>query len=67
MSQIWLYLESPIVINESRLMCEKQKRWMEAKMKYSVLISKSNDILQSEIIRELSRQVNDMCSGEISE
>jgi hypothetical protein len=63
MSQIWLYLESPIIINESRLMCEKQKRWMDAKMKYSVLISKSNDILQSEIIRELSSQINNMVPG----
>jgi hypothetical protein len=68
MSQIWLYLENPIIIRNSLQMCKIQKKWIDTTIKYSELISKSNDMLQSEVIRNLSNQISKLkdCSRQIN-
>jgi len=60
MLQIWLFPESPIIIKENRLMYKIFHEWINSKIKYSTLITKSNDLLQSRVIRELYEQTSNM-------
>lgn len=46
MLQLWIYPESPVVINNNELMGGIQKRWLESTIRRSILISKTNNILQ---------------------
>jgi len=59
-SQIWLFPESPIVIDDNRLIYQMQKNWLEARMKYATLVTKSNNLLQAKIIKELYDQTVNM-------
>ncbi|GHV07549.1 hypothetical protein FACS1894160_0320 [Bacteroidia bacterium] len=60
MSQIWLYPESPIIINNNSLICNMQKRWLESKIRNSMLITKSNDAQQIEILRDMHKLVSEL-------
>jgi hypothetical protein len=60
MLQIWLYLESPIIINNNPLICNMQKRWLESIMRNSMLITKSNNIQQIEILRDMYKQISEL-------
>jgi len=57
MSQVWLSPESPIIVNDDRLMYQIQKNWLESKIKYATLMTKSNELLRSKIMRNLRDQI----------
>ena len=59
-SQIWLFPESPIIIEDNSLIYQMQKNWLESKMIYSTLVTKSNNLLQAKIIKELYDQAANM-------
>ena len=54
---IWIYPESPIVISNNQLMNEVQKKWIESKIRNSILITKTSDIQQIEMLRDTYRQI----------
>ncbi|GHV31804.1 hypothetical protein FACS1894177_07040 [Bacteroidia bacterium] len=60
MSQIWLYPESPIIIKNNPLICNMQKRWLESIIRNSMLITKSNNIQQIEILRDIHKQISEL-------
>ena len=57
MLQIWLYPENSIVIKNNHIMAEIQKRWLEATIRNSTLITKSVDPTQIEILRNVYMQI----------
>jgi hypothetical protein len=60
MSQLWIFPESPMIIREGSLMFHIQKQWLEARMKYATLITKSGDMVQAKLLRGLYSQVANM-------
>jgi len=60
MLQIWMFPESPIIINDNQLMYQMQKKWLESRIRYSTLVTKSNNLLQSKILRNLHDQTVNM-------
>jgi hypothetical protein len=60
MSQIWIYPENPIIIHNNQFMCETQKKWLDAKIKYATLITKSNDMLQAEFVNTIREKIMKM-------
>ena len=63
MLQIWMFPESPIVIKDNPLIYQMQKNWLESRMRYSTLVTKSNNLLQSKILRNLHDQTMNMDQG----
>jgi hypothetical protein len=59
MVQFWIYPE-PISIHNNRLMINMQKNIIESIIKYSVLITKSNNMQQSEILMDLEQRINEI-------
>ncbi|MDR3218678.1 MAG: hypothetical protein LBU22_06810 [Dysgonamonadaceae bacterium] len=59
-SQIWLFPYSPVMINNNHIVSEMQKKWLESRIKYSTLLSKSNDMLQFEILRKAHQLITNM-------
>lgn len=60
MSQIWLFPENQIVINNNRLLYTIQKNWLDANIRNSTLISKSNHTLQIKFIKEVYNQISEL-------
>ncbi|MDR3339441.1 MAG: hypothetical protein LBT25_04995 [Candidatus Symbiothrix sp.] len=60
MSQIWLFPHSPIMMNNSYVISEMQKKWLESRIKYSTLFSKSNDMMQFEILQHAHQLITKM-------
>jgi hypothetical protein len=60
MSQIWIYPESPITIKNNSLICNMQKSWLESIIRNSMLITKSNNIQQIEILRDIYKQISEL-------
>jgi hypothetical protein len=46
--KLYIYFESPIIIRNNPQMSQIQKRWFESRKKYSVLVTRSNELLLSE-------------------
>jgi hypothetical protein len=61
---IWIYPESPIAISNNRCMYEIQKRWVDSKIRNSMLISKTNDTMQIEMLREIYKQISNLTKVE---
>ena len=60
MLQIWMFAESPIIISDNRPIYQMQKKWLESRIKYSTLVTKSNNLLQSKIMKNLHDQTVNM-------
>jgi len=58
--QIWIYPESPVVIRNNKTLYEVQRRWIDSKLRNSVLITKSNESQQVEILREMHKQIEEL-------
>ncbi len=50
-AQFWIYTVSPIIVYNNEV-CQLQKKWLESLMKYSSLITKSNESLQADFLNE---------------
>jgi len=62
--QLWVYPESPIIIKNNPQINDIQKMWIESKIRNSVLITKTADIQQIEMLREIYRQISDLTKPE---
>jgi hypothetical protein len=60
MLQIWLFHENPIVILNNQHLCFLKKRWLDANIRHSILITKSNNALQLELIKKIHNQISDL-------
>ena len=60
MLQIWLFPENPIIINNNQLIHQIFQDWIDSKIKYSTLVTKSNDLLKSKVMREWYEQTINM-------
>ncbi|GHT83809.1 hypothetical protein FACS18947_0160 [Bacteroidia bacterium] len=59
-TQIRLSPNNSIVIKDNITMNKIQKKWLETRIKYAILITKSNDMLQYEIKKELFNYINSL-------
>jgi hypothetical protein len=60
MSQIWLYPESPIIIFNNKQLSIMQKRWLDANIRNSTLISNSNSVLQIKLLKDIHDQISNL-------
>jgi len=60
MLQFWIYPESPITIKNNRQISDVQKRWIDSKIRSSMLISKTSDVYQIDILRNIYQQILDL-------
>ena len=58
--QVWIYPESPLIIKNNRQINDIQKRWIDSKIRNSMLISKTADIQQIEMLRNVYKQVEEL-------
>jgi len=61
--QFWMYPESQIVIRNNQLIGDIQKRWIDSKIRNSIIITKTSDIQHIEILRNLYQQISDLMKG----
>jgi hypothetical protein len=59
-SQIWLYPEQRIQIFDNRTVSELHKNWVQSQMKFSSLITSSNDVLQRDFFSKTYHLVNSL-------
>ena len=62
--QIWIYPESPLVIKNNQQVNDIQKHWIDSKIRNSMLITKTADIQQIEMLRDVYRQISELGSYE---
>jgi len=58
--QFWIYPESPVVIKNNQQASGIQKRWIDSKIRNSMLITKTTDIHQIEMLRSMYQQISDL-------
>lgn len=58
--QLWIYPESSIIINNNPMINDIQKKLIDSKIRSSVMITKTNDTLQIEMLRDLYKQISDL-------
>ena len=58
--QSWIYPESPIIIKNDKAINSIQKRWIDSKIRNSMLITKTNDIQQIEIFRNIYKEISEL-------
>ena len=58
--QFWIYPESPVVIRNNQQVDIIQKRWIDSKIRNSMLITKTIDINQIEMLRNVYQQISDL-------
>jgi hypothetical protein len=58
--QLWIYPESPVVIKDNRMTGAIQRKWIDAKMRNSVLITKTNDTQQIELLRNIHERIKQL-------
>jgi len=58
--QSWIYPESPIIIKNDKTINSIQKRWIDSKIRNSMLITKTNDIQQIEIFRNIYKEISEL-------
>jgi len=56
--QVWVYPENPIVIKDNYQINNIQKRWINSKIRNSILITKTTDIHQIEMLRNANQQIS---------
>jgi len=55
--QFWIYPESPTVVKNNQLLNDIQKRWIESKIRNSILITKTTDVHQIEMLRNVYQKI----------
>ena len=63
--QIWIFPESPILIKNNHQIDALQKRWIDSKIRNSILITKSADVNQIEMIRDVYHQIEGLTKAQI--
>jgi len=58
--QIWVYPENPIVVKDNNQINNIQKRWINSKIRNSILITKTTDIHQIEMLRNVNQQISEL-------
>jgi len=58
--QVWVYPENPVVIKNNHQINDIQKRWVDSKIRNSILITKTTDINQIEMLRNVHQQIMDL-------
>jgi len=58
--QFWIYPESPVIINNNSMISDVQRRWIDSKIRNSMLITKTNDTQQIEMLRDVYKQISDL-------
>jgi len=58
--QFWIYPESPVVVKNNQLMGDMQKRWIDSKIRNSILITKTTDAHQIEMLRNVYQQIAEL-------
>jgi len=64
--QLWVYLDNPFVIKNNNLVSEIQKRWIDSKIRNSVLITKTADFHQNEMLRNTYKQISNLANNDFS-
>jgi len=63
--QFWIYPENPITIRNNQQAKDIQKRWIDLKIRNSMLITKTTDIHQIEMLRSIYQQISELTEPEI--
>ncbi|SBW02288.1 helix-turn-helix domain-containing protein [uncultured Dysgonomonas sp.] len=63
-ARYWSYTFNPIVVFNKEA-CTLQKKWLESLLKYSTLITKSNEYLQAEFLNAQRKFITDMTESEV--
>jgi len=63
--QFWIYPESPIIIKNNQQIDDVQKRWIDSRVRNSMLITKTTDIHQIEMLRDVYQQISGLTKPEI--
>jgi len=58
--QVWAYPPFPLVLKNDSRINDIQKRWIESKVRNSMLITKTTNIRQIEIFRNIYQQVSEL-------
>jgi len=58
--QVWVYPEGPIEISDISSIRGLQEKWIDSKIRNSVLVSKTNDTLQIEMLHEVQKQISEL-------
>jgi len=58
--QVWMYPQIPLAIKSDYGINNIQKRWIESKIRNSMLITKTTNIQQIEIVRNVYQQVSEL-------
>jgi hypothetical protein len=58
-SHFWLYPVNPVILNDQKI-SEMHKKWLESLKKYSVLITQSNEILQTKFIDRQRKHIENI-------
>jgi len=58
--QVWIYPESPIIIKNNRQVNDIHKKWIDSKTRNSMLITKTTDIYQIEMLRNIHQQISSL-------
>jgi len=58
--QFWIYPESPVLIKNNQQVNVIQKRWIDSKIRNSMLITKTIDINQIEMLRNVHQQISNL-------
>jgi len=62
--QIWIYPDSPIALKNNAIINVIQKKWIDAKIRNSMLITKTTDIHQIEMLRNMYTQISEIANYE---
>jgi len=58
--QLWIYPESPMILKNNVQINNIHKRWIDSKIRNSILITKTTDIHQIEMLRNVYHQISDL-------
>lgn len=58
--QFWIYPESPVIIKNNPQICDIHKRWIDSKLRNSMLITRTSDIHQIEMLRRVHQQISEL-------
>jgi len=58
--QVWSYPAIPLIMKNDCRISDIQKRWLEPKIRDSMLITKTTDIQQIEIFRKMYQQISEL-------
>lgn len=63
--KFWVCPESPLVLKNNHQIGDIQNRWFESKMRNSMLITKTTDIYQIEILKNIYQQILELTNPDL--